>query len=663
MSDRQSRFRLLFFQLLILFTFLVIIFRLWDLQIISADVYQRSADRNRFRLVPISAPRGIIYDRYGQMLVRNVPSFTVSIVPAGLPDDPEERSRVLHRVSELIDVPVGVKPDGDMSTAEQAAQTSTIEGILHARTTGPFAVNPYTAIRITSKADRQAAFLVEEEHLDLPGVQVEAVPLRHYLDGPLTAHILGYVGAIPAERLSTYVERGYVPDDPVGLVGVEATQESLLAGIKGSKHVEVNVFEREVAVIASRPPVQGHSIVLTVDLELQRQVERALREGMRHAGSPVGVAMAMDPRTGEVLAMVSLPAYDNNLFSGGISYADYAALSSDPHFPLVNHAIGGQYAPGSTFKIISAAAVLEEGVVHRNSTVRCTGTMWLPSRLFPNDPRYAQPFRCWNLAGHGALNVVGALRQSCNIYFYQVVGGFREQRGLGVEGLAHYAAMFGFGEPTGIELAGEVGGLLPSERWKRQNYGEVWYTGDSYNAAIGQGYVLATPLQMLNATAAVANGGTLYRPQFVRQVIDAEGRVVKALIPEPIRQVDVHPEYLALIGQGMREAVTFGTAWRARLPGVAVAAKTGSAEYFALDDEGNVIVDERGYRPTHAWFVAYAPYEDPEIAVVVFLAGGGEGSQTAAPVAADILRTYFDLMPSESGPTATDGHSGSVEGL
>jgi penicillin-binding protein 2 len=445
-------------------------------------------------------------------------------------------------------------------------------------------------------------------------------------------------------------------------VGVEATQESLLAGFKGSKHVEVNVFEREVAVIASRPPVQGHSIVLTLDLELQRQVERALREGMRIAGSPVGVAIAMDPRTGEVLALVSLPAYDNNLFSGGISYADYAALSSDPRYPLVNHAIGGQYPPGSTFKIISAAAVLEEGVVHRNSTVSCTGTMWLPSRIFPNDPRYAQPFRCWNLAGHGALNVVGALRQSCNIYFYQVVGGFREQRGLGIEGLAHYAAMFGFGEPTGIQLAGEVGGLLPSERWKRQNYGEIWYTGDSYNAAIGQGYILSTPLQMLNATAAVANGGTLYRPQLVRQVIDADGRVVKALVPEPIRHVDVSPEYMALIGQGMREAVTFGTAWRARLPGVAVAGKTGTAEYFALDDEGNVIVDERGYRPTHAWFAAYAPYEDPEIALVVFLAGGGEGSQTAAPVAADILRIYFDLIPSDTLSTATDNTS-FLEGL
>jgi penicillin-binding protein 2 len=647
MSDRQSKIRLLLFQLLILAAFLVIIFRLWDLQIISADVYQRSADRNRFRLVPISAPRGIIYDRYGQMLVRNVPSFTVSIIPAGLPDDPEERSKVLHRVSELTGVPVGIRPESGVTVAEQGRQQPTIEGILYARTTGPFAVNPYSAIRIASKVDRQAAFLIEEEHLNLPGVQVEAVPLRQYLDGSLTAHILGYVGAIPSEALSIYIERGYVPDDPVGLMGIERTQESLLSGVKGSKHIEVNVFERQVALIASQPPVQGHSIVLTLDLKLQREVERALREGMRSAGSEVGVAVVMDPRTGEVLAMASLPAYDNNLFSGGISYADYAALSTDPNYPLINHAIGGQYAPGSTFKIISAAAVLEEGVVHRNSTVSCTGTMWLPHLIFPNDPRYAQPFRCWNLGGHGALNVVGAIRQSCNIFFYQVVGGFREQRGLGVEGLARYASMFGFGEPTGIELAGEVGGLLPSERWKRQTYGEVWYTGDSYNAAIGQGYILGTPMQMLNATVAVANGGTLYRPQLVRQVIDAEGKVVKALTPDPIRKVDVHPEYLALIGQGMREAVTFGTAWRARLPGVAVAGKTGSAEYLAFDEHGNAIVNERGYLPTHAWFVAYAPYEDPEIALVVFLAGGGEGSEKAAPVAADILRTYFDLMPTD----------------
>ncbi len=657
-TDRYTRIRHIGFELIAVIAFGIIAIRLWQLQIVQSETFQLSADRNRFRLVPINAPRGIIFDRSGRALVRNVPSFTVSIIPAGLPKDAEARREVLERLGSLLNMPVSsapIEPErGDYEAHDSAVpmrggKGPSIEEILKQRTT-----SPYAPVRIATNVDRQAAFIIEEEHLKLPGVVVGAEPLRQYVDGPLTAHILGYVGRIPVEQVKAYLadsRHTYRPDDLVGLVGVERTQEHLLRGTEGQKHIEVDAFEREVRVVASRAPVQGHSIKLTIDLELQRVVENALREGMRNANSPVGVAIVLDPRTGEVLAMVSLPSYDNNLFSGGISAEDYEKLLTDRHHPLVNHAIGGQYPPGSTFKLVPASAALEEHVVDRRTMLGCQGILWLPNRYFPDDPSKAQKFYCWNHAGHGMLNIVGGISQSCDIFFYQMTGGYRDFEGLGMERLAKYAHMFGYGEPTGIDLSGEATGLVPTDRWKRLNYDESWLTGDTYNASIGQGYVLATPLQVVNATAAVANGGTLYRPQLIYQVTDAEGRVIRTFVPEVIRKLNISEGNLALVRQGMLEAVTNGTAWLIRLPGVKVAGKTGTAEYPAVDEQGKPIYDKDGNLPTHAWFTAFAPFDKPEIALVVFLEGGGEGSRMAVPVAAQIMRHYFGLP--ESAPTPT----------
>jgi len=463
------------------------------------------------------------------------------------------------------------------------------------------------------------------------------------VDGSLTAHTLGYMGHIPVEQMESYRAAGYAPDDLVGLVGIEHTQEARLAGVKGQKHIEVDAFEREVSVIASQAPTPGQNVVITLDLDLQQATEDALREGMAAVGSKVGVAAAMDPRTGEILSLVSLPTFDNNLFSGGIAHADLVALSSDPALPLVNHAISGQYPPGSVFKYVPGTASLQEGVIDRRTSFHCAGALWLPNKLFPNDPTQATKFLCWLLRGHGSIAVQEAIAQSCDIFFYIAAGGFGDFKGLGVERLAQYAAEYGFGERTGIELTGELAGLLPSEKWKRLNYSESWFTGDTYNAAIGQGFVLATPLQVLNGAAAIANGGTLYRPQLVYRVTDAQGQIVHQLHPEPIRQVAVDPAYIEIMRQGMRDAVTRGTAWLLRIPEVAVAGKTGSAEYAAFDEDGNLLMDEHGYLPTHAWFTCFAPYEDPEITLVIFLEGGGEGSQAAVPVASRILRRYFGL--------------------
>jgi len=623
-ADRMVRWRLLSFQAAALTALAVLILKLWSLQVVSSEDYQAAADSNRFRLVPVDAPRGIIYDRYGELLVRNVPSFAVSIVPAGLPEVPSERQRVLERVGELLDLPV----EGDDGIEQRLAERT---------------ISPYASVRIASKVDRQVAFIVEEESLGLPGVAMEIEPLREYLYGPLTAHILGYVGMIPSQQIEDYASSGYDPNDRVGLTGIELTQETALRGVKGSKHVEVDAFERQEAVIALEEALQGNNVHLTLDLDLQAVTEEALREGMRVAGSEVGVAIAMDPRDGQVLSVVSLPSYDANLFSGGISHEDYALLSGDRHRPLVNHAISGLYPPGSTFKIVPALASLEEGVVDRNTTVTCHGTLLLPNKFFPDDPEQAQTFYCWLERGHGSLNVVGALQHSCDIYFYTVAGGYKDFAGLGIERLAHYCEVFGFGAPTGVELSGEAAGLVPDDRWKRQTYGENWVTGDTYNAAIGQGYVLATPLQVLNATVAVANGGTLYRPQLVYEVTDDQGSPVRSFEPAPIWDLEADAEHVELVRQGMREAVTAGTAWLLNLPEVPVAGKTGTAEYPGVDEEGNLLLDEEGNLPTHAWFTAFAPYEQPEIALVVFLEGGGEGSQTAVPVAGQILRHYFGI--------------------
>jgi penicillin-binding protein 2 len=630
MNDASSRLRILILQILILGAFAVLVVQLWRLQILQTQGYQYQADANRFRLVSIDAPRGVIYDRQGHLLVRNVPHYSVSIVPAALPEDETLKGAVLTRLSELLEIPVSSKV---ASTGGVGARPG-IEEILEQDTTAP-----YAPVSIKTNVDKQVAFLIEEEHQYLPGVIVEITPRREYPSGVLTSHAVGYVGRMPAERVDHYLNQtneDYTINDRVGLMGVEAAYEEQLRGRKGVKHIEVDAFEREVNVLAIDPPQPGHNLVLTLDVDLQQAAESALREGMRRVDSTSGVVIAMDPQTGAILAMVSLPSYDNNLFARGISAEDYGQLSDDPEHPLVNHAISGQYPPGSTFKIVPAAAGLEEGVIDRETRLKCEGELLLPNKYFPDDPKKAQVFRCWYKWGHGALNIIDGITQSCDIYFYQVGGGFEDFSGLGMEKLGEYARAFGFGEPTGIALTGESAGLIPDDHWKRVNYGEHWVTGDTYNAVIGQGYVLVTPLQLLNATVAIANGGTLYRPQVLYQIIDTEGTTVQGFAPEVIRQVPVSAQNLDLVREGMRAAVTRGTAHRANLAEIAVAGKTGTAEYPGPRDEEGIL-------PTHAWFTAFAPYEEPEIALLVFVSGGHEGAKIAVPIAAKILRVYFGL--------------------
>ena len=650
MRRLDPKLRIVIFRFTTLFVFVGLMVQLWYMQIVQQQKYLLQSDQNRFRLVSVDAPRGIIYDRHGNILVRNKPSFTVTIVPADLPDDEAEQEAIFARLSALLNIPVsrpGQVPSGRVPVALAAPPESPLRpGIKEMVKQGRGV--PFLPVRIASNVEREIAFVIEEEHLNLPGVHVQIEPIRQYVSGDLTSHIIGYVGRIPGESAEEYINRGYDPfSDRVGLTGVELTFEDELCGHKGRKHIEVDWAGREIRVVGESEPAEpGHNLILTIDLELQRAMEGALYQGMSAVGSKAGVAIAMNPQTGEILGMVSLPDYDNNLFAEGISVEDYERLSSDPHHPLVNHAISGLYPPGSTFKIVPAAAALQEGIVTPQMQFTCEGTFWLPNKYFPDDPEQAQPFYCWihKWGKHGPINFISAIAQSCDIYFYIVSGGFRDFEGLGLERLTEYARLFGFGEWTGIDLPGENAGLVPSRKWKRLTYSEIWVTGDTYNIAIGQGFLLATPLQILNATAAVANGGTLYRPQIVYQVTDAEGRALRSFAPEVIRELPVLPESLALVREGMRAAVEWGTAMNAHLPWVSVAGKTGTAEYFADENEdGRPDRDSKGHLPTHAWFTAFAPIEDPEIALIVLVEGGGEGSSIAAPIAAQILQHYLPI--------------------
>jgi len=640
---------------------------------VQGDYYQKAADYNRFRLESSPGPRGVIYDRWGHLLVHNTPRIAVSVIPAYLPDDPAERYTLLLKLALLLDMPLtnqvsqdradGTVPASSVSpppgaqgpglTGQDGGGQKAIMDIL-----SQAELAPYRPAQLKVDLSREVALLLEEQHLDWPGILVHAVPQRQYLYGSLLAHYLGYVGPIPAEQVEDYQARGYDPNqDQVGLTGVEHSFEDELRGTDGSRLIEVDIAGREVQAVGQvQAEVPGNNLRLTLDLGLQQAVTDILTRQMKAFGKKQGVVIAMNPQTGEVLAMVSLPSYDDNEFAGGISSKVLNALQTDANRPLVNHAISGQFAPGSIFKIVTSSAGLAEGVIDINTHLYCGGTMWLPNRFYPEDPSLAQPFYCWTHKyglSHGSLSIISALAQSCDIFFYQVGGGYRTSfQGLGEEKLGYYSELFGLGSLTGIDLPGETAGLVPTSKWKRINYSESWVTGDTYNMAIGQGFVLVTPLQMVNAVSAIANGGTLYRPQVVHDVIGSEGQIVQAFAPDVIRQLPISSDLIAIVRQGMRAAVgSGGTATAAAVPGVTVAGKTGTAEFFIdRNNDRRPDRDREGNLPTHAWFIGFAPYDNPQIAVVVFVFGGGEGSTVATPIAGEIIKYYFSRDLEESTP-------------
>ncbi len=628
----------------IVVSFTILALQLARIQIAEGSYYHDAANLNRFRLVQTDALRGIIYDRNGKLLVHNLSSFRVSIVAADLPIKEEER--IFAELSRLLDVPIdtvveNTHPDVvgrlPLALVRVAYPPTRRPGLRELVEKGRR--DPYTATLIKANVPRDVAFNIIERHLDFPGVQVDTEPVRDYPYGPLLAHILGYTGLIPQETYTDYKNQGYAPNDRVGLAGLEYTFESEMRGTKGRRHIEVDFAGREIVSLAEEPAIPGHNLVLTLDLELQQSVEKILEKTLRTARAKQGVAIVLDPRNGHLLSMVSLPSYDNNLFATGISIDDFTNLTQDPLHPLMNQAITGQYPPGSTFKLIPASAALQERVVDTKTRLLTPGIIWVPNKFYEDRPDLAQPFYDWYKPGFGSLNIFGGIAESSDVFFYKIAGGESPtfDTGLGEERLAGYSRMFGLGQLTGIDLPGEAKGLVPDGAWKRKTIGDIWTIGDTYNMGIGQGYVLATPLQVADFTAIVANGGTLYKPQLVRAIYDANGSLVRTIEPQVIRQVAVEPQHLSVVREGMRLGVTSGTSTNANLADVTVGAKTGTAEYYGPKVNGHL--------PTHAWFTAFAPYENPQVVVTVFVYGGGEGSAVAAPAAADILRAYFKLPP------------------
>jgi penicillin-binding protein 2 len=581
----QSRLAVL--QALVVLAVAVLVVQFWNLQVVRARHFQGLAENNRSRLVTLAAPRGALLDRQGQVLVANRPSFNVVLVP----EHAENVDRVVSRLAATLGI-------GEATIRERLARRQ-----------------PYRPVVVKTDATLEDVVALEARRLELPEVSVEVVPLRSYPLASAAAHALGRVGEISERQLQLGEYKGLAPGALVGQAGLELRYNRELMGQDGYRRVIVNSRGLEVAEAERRAPNDGPNLKLTLDASLQAAMEAAF-EGRS------GSAVALDPETGEILAMTSTPAYDPNQFTTGIEPAEWASLASDPDTPLMNRVIQGSYAPGSTFKVIAATAALEEGVITPETTFYCPGQLSV----------YNTVFRCATPGGHGVVDLRHAIARSCNVYFYNV--GIR----LEIARLAKWAKLMGLGSPTGVDLPHEASGLMPSPEWKLRVLKTPWYAGETVSVAIGQGQVSATPLQMARVAAFIANGGRLVQPHFVRQ--PAGESAAPSL---------VHPETIAVVKEGMRMVVAEGTGWRARLSAVEVCGKTGSAQVVAHSRLERT-PGEHELLP-HGWFIAFAPADHPRIALAVLVEHGGSGGEAAAPVARRILASFFGLEHADAPGT------------
>ena len=550
--------------------FVVLEARLWSMQAIQGPHYLRLSEQNRLRDYIIPAPRGVIYDRRGQPIVTNRAAFTVSVLPMEV-KDPAHLAEVLAPVLSMARAEILMRLE---SGRQRRFEPVTLRRDVH----------------------KTIVMTLEEHRLDLPGVIVQAEPVRDHLKGEAGAHALGYLGEITEDELRS--RPGYRAGGLIGKSGVERVYDNVLRGIDGRQRVEVDAAGRPIRVLSREAAQPGQSLVLNIDADLQAVAETAL-------GNRTGAVVAMDPRNGEILVMVAHPAFDPNQFAGGISPANWKRLTGDRRIPLLNRATEGTYEPGSVFKIVTGLAALSEGVARRDTMFNCTGQLALGRWIFHD------------LHAYGPVNFMKGVAVSCNIVFWTLGGR------LGDERLHRYARMLGLAQPTGIDLPTEASGTIPSAEWKRRIYKEPWYPGDTMNMAIGQGYVVVTPVQVARMLSAVANGGTLFAPRLARRVLAADGFEVMSYAPVSSGKLAVAPESLATLREALRMAVEWGTGTAAAVPGLAVAGKTGSAE------------NPRGI--PHAWFAGYAPADRPALVVVAFVEHGFRGGVTAAPIAKAIF--------------------------
>jgi penicillin-binding protein 2 len=574
-------------KLVLIVTMVVLSLRLWDLQIMRGSEMRKLSEQNRIRIKKVIAPRGVMFDKLGRVLADTRPSFNLYITP----EDIKDFTQTVDGLAKLMDI----------DREEILDKLKMASGF-----------PPSFPVKIKSDVTKDELAKVEAHRVYLPGVNIQIEPKRNYPYGKMMAHMLGYVSEIGGEELKVKENKDYSPGDYIGKYGLERTYEKYLRGVDGEKRVEVDAMGREVRTLDVIEPTAGNSLYLNVNLDVQQVVENAL-ENKR------GGAVVLDPKTGGVIALVSRPSFDPNRFTSGITKADLKAISVDPGKPLMNKATQGGYPPGSTFKMVSALKALELGIVNERTSFSCGGSF-----SFGN-----HSFKCWKKGGHGSVSVHRAIVQSCDVYFYNV--GVK----LGVDRIHEMSEAIGLGPKTGIDLPGEIRGLVPSTEWKRKTYKQPWYEGETVSVAIGQGAVWLTPIQLVQLSAFVANEGVTFKPQIVNKVVSPEGKVIKVFEPVMKTNVKLRKEVFAAVREGMKGVVNEpgGTAYGSRVQNINMSGKTGTAQRGSLDKAKHLA--------DHAWFIAYAPAEDPSLAISVLVEGGRHGSSESAPIAKAITQTVF----------------------
>jgi len=584
--------RLKFFRGIAFLIFLLLAARVFYLQIVRGGYYGEMARENRVRAITIKAPRGIIYDRNGKKLVNNIPSFDLIAIPADVPKDQSERKREIGELAAIFNMN---EQNIDVIAGSQNQNS----------------LNP---ILVKENVSQDEALVFSEKKSRLKGFDILQNAIRQYEDGPYFSAFIGYSGKISPEELAGHPD--YMLTDYIGKTGVEESYEKDLRGIDGKREVEVDSTGNIKKDFGVTSPIPGSDLRLGIDADLQKKLQETLETKLKETETKTAAAMAIDPRDGEVLAMVNLPSYDNNLFAKGISQEDYQALMSDPAKPMFNRSVSGEYPPGSTFKPLVAAAALEEKTINPGTTLECPSAITIGSYRFPD----------WKT--HGLTDVRKAIAESVDIFFYAVGGGWGDIPALGIDRIQQYAEKFGLGRKLGVDIPGEASGLVPDQQWKLDKIGERWYLGDDYHCAIGQGFVTATPLQLANYIAAIANGGTVWQPHFVDSIKRRDGSVEK-ISPVALNKNFISPANLQIVREGMRQTIESGTAQPLKDLPVAVAGKTGTAQFGPANER------------EHGWFVSFAPYDNPTIAMVVLVEGGGESFSTAVPVTKDVYQWYF----------------------
>ena len=572
---------------------LTLVLQVAYLQVVRGGHYAKISENNYKRIVVVKSSRGIIYDRNNRQIVFNTPIFDLVIVPYDFLKDKDSIKEKIKKLSEIIEI----KEDGLIEKISKADRSS------------------HQSFLILENIEKDKALILEGKIKKIDGVKLEKNAIRNYVDSKYISNIIGYSGRINEKELK--INSDYLLTDTIGKDGLELFYEKQLRGEYGKEEIEVDSFGKKTRTIEKENPKSGNNLILNIDSGLQKNIYNQLDEIITKLETEAGASVvALNPKNGAVLALVNFPSYDNNLFAKGISNDDYNKLLTDKTNPLLNKSIAGQYPPGSTFKPLVGAAALQEEIISPKRKIFASGAIYVGSYRYPD----------WK--AHGLVDLTKAIAQSCNVYFYTVGGGYGDIEGLGIDRIKKYANLFGLGNTVGIDLPGERTGLSPDRQWKEDVKGERWYIGDTYHVSIGQGDVLATPLQIASYTAAIANGGKLFQPQIVDKIIDSGGNIVEDIDPKIIRENFIDLENIKWIQKGMRENVVSGSGVSLSSLSIEVAGKTGTAQYY-------------GNQKTHAWYIAYAPYDDPEIALAIIIEGGGEGHAAAVPVAKEVLEWYF----------------------